>query len=92
MQSDIDITKSPKEVFFEGVNEFSEGEFFCFSVHQLELLWELAGKPAVNSVKANIQDVKDFLDNSLLTHDPETVESMVKVWITELNQWLEDEK
>lgn len=67
MESDIDITKSPKEVFFEGLIEWKELLGLRFEIiDDGELLWQLATQPAVNSVRFEFQDLIDGLEASLI--------------------------
>ena len=84
MESDIDVSKSPKEIFFEGIREFALLRNIQVNIHNIERMWELAGKPAVNAVKFTTQDLKDGLDASLIPVSDDLKEAMLVEWINEL--------
>lgn len=66
MDSDIDISKSPKEVFLEGYGKLPVELRNKLGFYGLGLIWKACGQPAVNSVRFEFQDWMDGLEASLI--------------------------
>lgn len=85
MESDIDVTKSPKEIFMDGAIEWANVRGNLeITIEHIQTLWAMAGQPAVDSVKFTTQDLKDGLDASLIPMHDDLKLAMLLEWKNEL--------